>query len=270
MSIPVLVRKIIETNPECVEILERHACIYTFLNPVSYLEALKNRNLYANFDGIFVDGKFLAVAIGLLYHKRVKRCSFDMTSLAPKLFVYSETNDKSIYIVAGLQEEIERTIATFTEHYPKLNIVGARNGYFDDDQAINVEIQKIVKLNPDYVICGMGAIKQESFLLRLKQAGYKGIAFTCGGFISQTSKSSFVYYPRIFDILDLRFVYRMIKERHTRKRYLQAFFSFPMRFIWEWIMCFALIHPKESRKSPEIMPVLDDSGAEMQKIKEVF
>lgn len=233
MSIPVLVRKIIDTNPDDAEILENRGKVYTFLNPVSYLEALKNRDLYANFDGIFVDGKFLAVAIGLLYHKRVKRCSFDMTSLAPKLFSYSESHNKSIYIVAGLQEEIDRTIATFAEHYPKLNIVGARNGYFDSDLAIDTEIQKIVKSNPDFVICGMGAIKQENFLLRLKLAGYKGIAFTCGGFISQTSKSNFIYYPRIFDILDLRFVYRMIKERHTRKRYLQAFFWFPFRFVQE-------------------------------------
>jgi N-acetylglucosaminyldiphosphoundecaprenol N-acetyl-beta-D-mannosaminyltransferase len=233
VSIPVLVKKIIETNPDCSEMLERHASIYTFLNPVSYLEAVKNRDLYANFDGIFVDGKFLAVAIGLLYHKRVKRCSFDMTSLAPKLFSYSELHDKSIYIVAGQQEEIDCTIARFTEHYPKLKIVGARNGYFDSDQAIDSEIQKIVKMNPSFVICGMGAIKQENFLLRLKLSGYKGIAFTCGGFISQTSKSNFVYYPRVFDFLDLRFVYRMIKEKHTRKRYLQAFFWFPIRFIQE-------------------------------------
>ena len=234
MPIPVLVKKIIETNPDCAEILECHGKIYTFLNPVSYLEALKNKDLYSNFDGIFVDGKFLAVAIRLLYHMRIKRRSFDMTSLAPELFSYSESQGKSIYIVAGQQEEIDSTVATFKDHYPKLNIVGTRNGYFDDDQAIDFEIKKILDVKPDFVICGMGAIKQENFLLRLKQAGYKGIAFTCGGFISQTSKSNFVYYPRVFDILDLRFVYRMIRERHTRKRYLQAFFWFPVKFLGEW------------------------------------
>ena len=267
MSIPVLVKKIIDTNPDCAEILDCHGKIYTFLNPVSYLEALKNRDLYTNFDGIFVDGKFLAVAIGLFYHKRVKRCSFDMTSFAPKLFAYSECRGKSIYIVAGQQEEIDRAITTFTEHYPKLNIVGARNGYFDSDQAIDIEIKKIVKINPDFVICGMGAIKQENFLLRLKLAGYKGVAFTCGGFISQTSISNFIYYPRLFDILNLRFVYRMIKEKHTRMRYLQAFFCFPMKFVWEHVR--SLFFSKNSQGIPEIKPASKDSVAAMQKMKEV-
>lgn len=219
-----------------MELFENKGKIYTFLNPVSYLEALKNKDLYTGFDGILVDGKFLAVAIRLFYCQRVKRLSFDMTSLAPELFAYSESQGKSIYIVAGQQEEIDSTVATFKDHYPKLNIVGTRNGYFDDDQAIDSEIKKILDVKPDFVICGMGAVKQENFLLRLKLAGYKGIAFTCGGFISQTSKSSFVYYPRIFDILDLRFVYRIIKERHTRKRYLQAFFWFPVLFFKEWVV----------------------------------
>lgn len=238
MSTSVLVKKIIETNPCCMEMFENKGKIYTFLNPVSYLEALKNKDLYTGFDGILVDGKFLAVAIRLFYRQRVKRLSFDMTSLAPELFAYSEIHNKTIYIVAGKQDELDCTVATFAEHYPRLNFVGTRNGYFDDNQAVESEIQKIISINPDFVICGMGALKQELFLMRLKKTGYKGIAFTCGGFISQTSKQNdIVYYPKFFDILDLRFVYRMIKEKHTRKRYLQAFFWFPICFMKEFVKC---------------------------------
>lgn len=236
MSTSVLIKKIIETNPCCMEMFESKGKIYTFLNPVSYLEALKNKDLYTGFDGILVDGKFLAVAIRFFYRQRVKRLSFDMTSLAPELFAYSEIHNKTIYIVAGKQNEVDSTIATFAEHYPKLNFVGARNGYFDDDQEIECEIQKIVSVNPDFVVCGMGALKQEQFLMRLKKAGYKGVGFTCGGFISQTSKrNDIVYYPKFFDILDIRFIYRMIKEKHTRKRYMQAFFCFPVKFIMGWM-----------------------------------
>ncbi len=238
MPISALVKKIIETNPCFMEMFENKGKIYTFLNPVSYLEALKHKDLYSGFDGILVDGKFLAVAIRLFYRQRVKRLSFDMTSLAPELFAYSEIHNKTIYIVAGKQEELENTVATFAEYYPKLNFIGVRNGYFDDGRAIESEIQRIVSVNPDFVICGMGVLKQEQFLMRLKRAGYRGVAFTCGGFISQTSKrNNLVYYPKFFDILDIRFIYRMIKEKHTRKRYLQAFFCFPMRFVWERIKC---------------------------------
>lgn len=233
MPTSVLVQKIVETNPCYTEMFEDRGKIYTFLNPVSYLDALKNRDLFSKFDGIFVDGKFLAIAIKWLYRKHVKRRSFDMTSLAPELFRYSEVHGKSIYIVAGKQDEVERSVAIFGEHYPKLNFVGFRNGYFADEREIDAEIEKIMRVNPDFVICGMGIVRQERFLERLKNAGYGGIAFTCGGFISQTARNQITYYPRFFDALNLRFVYRMIKEKHTRKRYLLATFCFPVKFLKE-------------------------------------
>lgn len=236
VTISPLVEKIIDTSPYSSAIFENKGRFYTFLNPVSYLDAIKNKDLYTNFDGIFVDGKFLAIAIRLLYRKKITRCSFDTTSLAPELFTYASNNNKTLYIVAGKQEEIDKTVAVFRKYFPKLNIIGTRNGYFNNDQEIDTEIQKIMSLNPDFMICGMGAIKQEQFLMRLKAANYKGIAFTCGGFISQTSKCNFRYYPHLFDFLDLRFVYRMLKEKHTRKRYLQAFFSFPVKFAKEWFV----------------------------------
>lgn len=34
----------------------------------------------------------------------------------------------------------------------------------------------------------MGILAQENFLLKVKQAGFEGIGFTCGGFIHQTAK----------------------------------------------------------------------------------
>ena len=236
MPASALIQKIIATNPCFTEMFEDKGKIYTFLNPVSYLDALENRALFSNFDGIFVDGKFLALAIKLFYWRTVERRSFDMTSIAPELFRYSEVHGKSIYIVAGKQYEVERAVAIFGKHYPKLNFAGYRNGYFNGEQEIDVEIQKIVELNPDYVVCGMGIIRQENFLSRLKSAGFKGVAFTCGGFISQTSMAEITYYPKIFDLLNLRFLYRMFKEKHTRKRYLRACFYFPVKFVWEWLI----------------------------------
>lgn len=229
-----LIQKIISTDSCYAEMFEGHGKAYTFLNPVSYLLAVKNKGLYSRFDGVFVDGKFLALAICFFYWKRLKRRSFDMTSVAPELFRYSEIHEKSIYIVAGRQSEIERAVEIYQKYYPRLNVVGFRNGFFAGEDEIDREIKKIIALSPGFVICGMGAIRQECFLDRLKTAGYQGISFTCGGFISQTSKAQIDYYPKIFNVLNLRFVYRMIKEKHTRKRYLLAIFTFPIVFVKEW------------------------------------
>lgn len=233
----ILVSKIIQTEKETnCSLFNKKGNIYTFLNPVSYLTALKNKDIFAQFDGIFADGSILVLAIQLLYRKKVTRRSFDMTSIAPELLQYAEENKKSIYIVASKQDQVERAIKIFKEQYPNLIIAGYRNGYFSSEKEIKEEANKIVTRKVDFVIIGMGILAQESFLLKVKQIGFEGIGFTCGGFIHQTAKNEINYYPAWVNKMNLRFIYRMYKEKHTRKRYLQAAFLFPIRFMWEKII----------------------------------
>lgn len=232
----VLVEKIVTTEFVSIkDVFARAGKVYTFLNPVSYLSALDNKELFVRFDGIFADGSILVAAIKLVYGKDVTRRSFDMTSLAPDLLSYAETHGKSVYIVASRQEQVEKAVGIFKERYPKLLVVGYRNGYFASEKEQDEEVRHIVEVNPDFLIVGMGALMQEKFLLKVKNAGYLGIGFTCGGFIHQTSKNEIDYYPAWVDKTNLRFVYRMWKEPHTRKRYVMAGLLFPARFIAEKI-----------------------------------
>lgn len=229
-----IVKKILSTEELTLDdVFTENRKVYTFLNPVSYLSALDNKKLFERFDGIFADGSILVAAIKLVYGKTVTRHSFDMTSLAPELLEYAEQNGKSVYIVASRQEQVEKAVAIFRERYPKLILAGYRNGYFLTDEEQATEASHIVDVNPDFLIVGMGVLMQEHFLLKVKDAGYNGIGFTCGGFIHQTAKDKIDYYPAWADKLNLRFVYRMIKEKHTRKRYAQAALLFPTRFIAE-------------------------------------
>lgn len=207
--------------------------VYTFLNPVSYLSALDNKELFSRFDGIFADGSLLVAAIKHVYGVEVTRRSFDMTSLAPLLLEHAEREGKAIYIVASKQEQVEKAVEIFRERYPRLKIAGARNGYFSSEEEQDAEARHIVEVNPDFLIVGMGILAQERFILKVKDTGYKGIGFTCGGFIHQTAKNEIDYYPSWVDKMNVRFLYRMYKEKHTRKRYMQAAILFPARFLWE-------------------------------------
>jgi N-acetylglucosaminyldiphosphoundecaprenol N-acetyl-beta-D-mannosaminyltransferase len=230
----VLVEKIIATEQwGDRDFLKEKRRIYTFLNLVSYLDALQHQDMFAQFDGIFADGSLLVKAIRLLYGKHITRRSFDMTSLAPRVLEYARTNKKSIYIVASKQEQVEEAVSIFQKNHPEINIVGYRNGYFADEKERDMEAKHIVALNPDFLIVGMKTIIQEEFLLKVKGAGYQGIGFTCGGFIHQTAKNGKDFYPAWVDRMNLRFLYRMWREPHTRKRYLVAGIVFPARFIWE-------------------------------------
>ncbi len=234
----ILVQKILSTE-KGTSLADLFICkgkIYTFLNPVSYLSALDNKALFASFDGIFADGSILVAAIKLFYGKRVTRRSFDMTSLAPELLDFAEREKKSVYIVASRQEQVGKAVVVLSARYPHLKIVGFRNGYFASEREQDEEAERIVGLKPDFLIVGMGIIAQERFLLKVKRAGFRGIGFTCGGFIHQTAQDKIDYYPGWVDCMNLRFLYRMYKEKHTRKRYLQAAFLFPARFAYECLL----------------------------------
>lgn len=65
-----------------------------------------------------------------------------MTSMAPELLSYAETNGKSIYIVASKQEQVEKAVDIFKERYPRLILAGYRNGYFASEEEMNVEAKK--------------------------------------------------------------------------------------------------------------------------------
>ena len=207
-----LVNKILSTEKYSVnQIFELKGKVYTFLNPVSYLTALDNKELFGQMDGIFADGGLLVKAIKMLYAKVVTRRSFDMTSMAPELFAYVAKHGKAIYIVASKREQVEKAVEIFHERYPKVKFAGYRNGYFANEDEMEQEAKHITELNPDFLIVGMGALMQEKFLLKVKNAGYLGIGFTCGGFIHQTSRNEIDYYPAWVDKTNLRFVYRMWK-----------------------------------------------------------
>lgn len=230
----VLVDKIINTEQLSEQqLFEGKGKVYTFLNPVSYLTALHYKPLFAQMDGLFTDGSLLVKAIKLIYHRQVTRRSFDMTSLAPKVFTHAATHGKTIYIVASKQEQVEKAVSIFTKRYQQVKFAGYRSGYFTSEQEMDEAAKHIAAIHPHFLIVGMGTPAQEQFLIKVKQAGYQGIGFTCGGFIHQTANNQINYYPAWVDKANLRFLYRMCREPHTRKRYLKAGLLFPVKFIAE-------------------------------------
>ena len=114
--ISILVSKIISTESFSVnQIFETKGKAYTYLNPVSYLTALDNKELFSQLDGIFADGGLLVKAIKMVYGKQVTRRSFDMISMDPELFAYVAKHGKTIYIVASKREQVEKAVEIFRD-----------------------------------------------------------------------------------------------------------------------------------------------------------
>lgn len=234
---PLIVRLIIKTEKQRIEdIFVQNGKVYSYVNPVSYLDALKHKDVYSSMDGLFVDGSLMASAVHLCYGKRITRRSPDMVGYFPQVFEYANSNHKSICVVGSTQEQMEMAVKKFSIHYNDIIWAHCRNGFFSDEHEMEEYAKLIAREQPDFLICGLGSILQERFLLMCKNAGYEGVGFSCGGFIRQIAEhSNENYYPAWINRMNMRFLYRMYKEPHTRKRYAIAGLVFPVRFIWERI-----------------------------------
>jgi exopolysaccharide biosynthesis WecB/TagA/CpsF family protein len=199
--------------------------LYSFVNPYSSLILQKDVKVPSLIDYWLIDGLSLVLLINKAFSKNLTRTSFDDTSLAPLIFNLAKTNNYKIAIIGTKQEYINSAVRNIEDKY-SVKIDYYRNGYFDNNFEIETSIEKIIDQNIKIVICGMGTPNQEEFLIRLKLKKWAGYGFTCGGYLHQISNRQ-NYYPRIFDILNLRWLYRIIDEPKLFKRY---FFDYPLFF----------------------------------------
>ncbi|MCE2613632.1 WecB/TagA/CpsF family glycosyltransferase [Flavobacteriaceae bacterium D16] len=205
--------------------------IITFLNPYSYLFFRKNTTLFRDFDRIYLDGIILVKALRAI-GVRAERRSFDMTSIAPEIFQLCVKEKKNIYFIGSDSKSIEKFIQVIKSNYPDLNILGWRSGYFQTPEEREATQETIAKLNPDFLVVGMGTPLQEVFLKEVRAAGWQGTGFTCGGFIHQTA-AGLHYYPKWSNKLNLRWLYRIWDEPKLLNRYLLQYPKFVALYIFD-------------------------------------
>lgn len=208
--------------------------IYTCVNPFSYHMVRKMPEIFNQMDGLYVDGLLMCKVVNLMWRRKIPRLSFDMSGMAVDLFERLNGNKETIYFLGLKQESIESTIKQITIAYPNIHLAGFRNGYFNSETERQEEIDNIVRSNPDFVIVGMGSPLQEQFCIDLKNAGFKGIAFTCGGFLHQTA-NRINYYPDWINKYNLRAFYRLFHEKGLWGRLYNVLIQFPILFTWDTI-----------------------------------
>ena len=244
MNILCFIRKIklSEDNYNAI-VFEKKNKVYSFINPYGYHLLRKNIDLYNQLDGLFVDGILMCIYIRIFYKYKITRRSFDMTTVARDLFARLKNSRETIYFVGAKQNEIETTVSLIRATYPTIQIKGFRNGYFGSDQERLECMNEIVDLDPDFVVVGMGAILQEKFIVQLHKQGFKGISFTCGGYLRQASVG-LEYFPKWSEKYHLRAFYRLYKEKGMFKRLYNVLIEFPILFIYDF---FSLFFIKKNR-----------------------
>lgn len=199
------------------------AGVNIFINPYSFYVLHKREFNWDDVDNIFVDGGLLVLLLRYFKAVDVKRVSFDYSSYAKVFFEEREKIGGSVSFIGSDTHSINKFVKNINNKYPSLLIRSYRNGYFDNIEEKYKCVRNIVdNIKPDFVIVGMGTPAQEEFSLLLKESGYQGTIFTCGGFIHQ-SVDSLIYYPSLINKLNLRFLWRIYKEKGLLNRYIKYY-----------------------------------------------
>jgi exopolysaccharide biosynthesis WecB/TagA/CpsF family protein len=175
----------------------------------------------------FCDGMLMSAFMSRVTGQHIERVSFDFTSIADPVLSQAEQQGRRVYFVGARQVELDLFLHKIRTRYPKLTIAGSHNGYFDAAQAASIR-QDIRASVTDILIISLGAGLQEQFVQEVLSDGFRGVAFTCGGFIRQEATANQHFYPEAINRLHLRAFYRMYREPHTIKRYLV---DYPSNFL---------------------------------------
>lgn len=197
---------------------------YSFINFASISSVFAQRPVTITY---FCDGMLMSSFMSRVTGRTIGRVSFDFTSIADQVLGGAERLGKRVYFVGARQAELELFMLKIQALYPRLHIAGYHNGYFDAAEAEAIRAD-ICRSEANILIVGLGAGLQEQFEQEVLRAGFRGVAFTCGGFIRQEALASRQYYPALINRLHLRAFYRMYREPHTIKRYL---IDYPSNFV---------------------------------------
>ena len=219
----------VDANAVCDMLRKKSSMDITFINPSAWAVAQKD-TAYARALGqmslVLADGIAVAAACQKLTGEDCKRVSFDMTSLADPFFKTMADKKMSVILVGGRPGIADNVAAKLLEHYPNLIIAECMHGFGEFES----KIEHIKAKAPDAVIIAMGLPRQEAFQMQLREAKFKGLSITCGGFFDQYLEAEGTqYYPAWINRFHLRFAYRLFKEPgRLWRRYLieyQLFFK---------------------------------------------
>ena len=192
--------------------------LVSYLNIYNYLLLRKKVEVLRKTDYFTFDGFLFQYLFFLLTGKFHKRMAPDFGSYLSEMFVFLNNKKESVYFLGAKNEELYQFVSVIQNDYPNIVIKGVHHGYFtieDEPEILN----NIKRLSPNKVFLGLGSPKQEEFSLKIKSMCHDSMIFNCGAFISQTANNGKEYYPKFINQLNLRWIYRIYKEKGLLRRY---------------------------------------------------
>lgn len=196
-----------------------------------YMIKLKSEDYhwYEEFDYIASDGMGPIKLNKYCGKPKSVRLSFDLSTMAGPVFRDMIVHGESLYVLGAKDGEVDKSVETIKKHFEGIKIAGFHHGYIKDCK--DEIVQEIIASGAKVVIIGMGAPMQDEMCVRLRDAGFIGTAYTCGGFIHQT-QDTMVSFPAWTNKLGLRWLYRIFTQSGMLKRLIETYPKFVVTYVW--------------------------------------
>ncbi|MBQ2253132.1 MAG: WecB/TagA/CpsF family glycosyltransferase [Clostridia bacterium] len=132
----------------------------------------------------------------------------------------SEANrlKSSVFLYGATEEVLSALKKRLAHEWPELILVGAKNGYDFDDDAV---FSELADRSPDVVLVALGVPRQEILLHRHLSRLDKGVLVGVGGSFDVLSKTV-RRAPRLFQKLGLEWLWRILRNPSRLKRFLAS------------------------------------------------
>lgn len=142
------------------------------------------------------------------------------TDLYPEVARLAEQKGLTFYLLGATESVNRKAFEATRQAFPRLRIVGRRNGYFDQDQEDQI-CAEIAALKPDILWVSLGVPLEQAFCARnLHKLSGVGIVKTAGGLFDFVSREK-SRAPRLMQRLGFEWLYRlMLEPRRLFVRYV--------------------------------------------------
>lgn len=186
-------------------------------NPETFNIAIKKEEFYQTLmdkDTVLIpDGIGIVKAANIQKYGVKERITG--VDLAEYLLNIANEQKLKVALLGAKEEVINKLKEKINNDLPNVNLVKCENGYIKDK---DVFFEELVSKKPDIVLVALGIPYQEELIYKHLSKFKKGIFVGVGGsfdVLSGTKKRA----PKIFQKLNLEWLYRIVKEPKRIKRF---------------------------------------------------
>ncbi len=165
----------------------------------------------------------VGVMLGAKFQKKKFKQRIPGQAYFRKIIETGEKEGWSFYFLGGSKDVVEKAKQNIENLYPKINIVGYHDGFFDEKTEKNI-IEEINTLKPNVLFVAMGAPKQEKWIYEHRKILKVDVATGQGGTFDYEA-GRIKRAPIFIQKIGMEWLWRLMKEpkRIVRMRVLPIY-----------------------------------------------